>query len=97
MTAKIYFNLRSNPNALVIPEEAVRASERGFIAFAPVKQIRDDGKEEWIARARTLDLGFRAEGWVEVRQGLQAGQLIVRRGAEALEDGTPIRFDKPAR
>jgi RND family efflux transporter MFP subunit len=95
MTAKIYFNLRSNPNALVIPEEAVRASERGFIAFVPVRQVRDDGTEEWIARARTLDLGFRAEGWVEVRQGLEPGERVVRRGAEALEDGTPIRFTAP--
>ena len=91
-TAKIRFPLRSNPNAAVIPEEAVRASERGFIAFVPTKQTREDGQTEWIARARTLELGFRAEGWVEVRNGLSTGEWIVRRGAEALEDGTPIRF-----
>jgi RND family efflux transporter MFP subunit len=91
-TAKIHFPLRSNPDACVVPEEAVRASERGMIAFVPVQQTREDGKLEWIARARTLDLGFRADGWVEVRQGLAAGEWLVRRGAEALEDGTPIRF-----
>lgn len=91
-TAKIRFPLRSNPNASVIPEEAVRASERGFIAFVPKKQIREDGQTEWIAKARTLELGFRAEGWVEVRNGLDFGESVVRRGAEALEDGTPIRF-----
>jgi multidrug efflux pump subunit AcrA (membrane-fusion protein) len=91
-TAKIRFPLKSNPNALVIPEEAVRASERGFIAFVPVVQRREDGAEEWIARARVLELGFRADGWVEVRQGLSAGERVVRRGAEALEDGTPIRI-----
>lgn len=91
-TAKIRFPLKSTPNALVIPEEAVRASERGFIAFVPFKQLREDGKFEWIARARTLDLGFRADGWVEVRHGLLPSDWIVRRGAEALEDGTPIRF-----
>jgi RND family efflux transporter MFP subunit len=91
-TAKIRFPLRSNPNACVVPEEAVRASERGFIAFVPVQQTREDGKLEWVARARMLELGFRADGWVEVRQGLAAGEWLVRRGAEALEDGTPIRF-----
>jgi RND family efflux transporter MFP subunit len=91
-TAKIRFPLRSNPNALVIPEEAVRASERGFIAFVPAPQPREDGKTDWVARARTLELGFRADGWVEVRQGLRPGEQVVRRGAEALEDGTPIRF-----
>jgi hypothetical protein len=93
-TAKIRFPLKSNPNACVVPEEAVRASERGFIAFVPVEQKREDGKTEWIARVRTLDLGFRADGWVEVRRGLSAGEWLVRRGAEALEDGTPITFPK---
>ena len=91
-TAKIRFPLRSNPNACVVPEEAVRASERGFIAFVPTQQSREDGQQEWIAKSRTLELGFRAEGWVEVRQGLNPGAWLVRRGAEALEDGTPIRF-----
>jgi RND family efflux transporter MFP subunit len=91
-TAKIRFPLRSNPNACVVPEEAVRASERGMIAFVPVQQSSEDGQQEWVARARTLVLGFRAEGWVEVRQGLNSGDWLVRRGAEALEDGTPIRF-----
>lgn len=91
-TAKIRFPLRSSPNSCVIPEEAVRASERGFIAFVPEKQKRADGQFEWVARARVLDLGYRAHGWVEVRQGLSIGELLVRRGAEALEDGTPIQF-----
>lgn len=93
-TARIRFPLRSNPGALVIPEEAVRSSERGTIAFVPVEQIREDGKTEWVAKMRTLVLGFRADGWVEVSHGLREGELIVRRGAEALEDGTPVSFKK---
>jgi RND family efflux transporter MFP subunit len=96
-TAKIRFPLRSNPNACVAPEEAVRASERGFIAFVPMQQSREDGQQEWIAKARPLELGFRADGWVEVRQGLSSGEWLVRRGAEALEDGTPIRFKNEPR
>ncbi len=91
-TADIKFPLRSNPDACVIPEESVRASERGFIAFIPTKRTAKDGAIEWIAKARVLELGFRSPGWVEVRKGITPGEPIVRRGAEALEDGTPIRF-----
>src|SRR5439155_19036287 len=58
----------------------------------PVQRLREDGKVEWIVRARTVELGLRTPGWTEVREGLTPGELIVRRGAEALEDGTPIRF-----
>jgi hypothetical protein len=96
-TAKIRFPLKSNPQACVVPEESVRASERGFIAFVPVEEKGRDGKSDWIARARTLELGFRADGWVEVRRGLSAGEWLVRRGAEALEDGTPITFARTPR
>jgi membrane fusion protein (multidrug efflux system)/multidrug efflux system membrane fusion protein len=54
----------------------------------------DGGKTEWVARARVLDVGFRGEGWIEIRRGLTVGERVVQRGAEALEDGTPIRFGK---
>jgi multidrug efflux system membrane fusion protein len=91
-TARIRIPLSSSPDACVIPEEAVRASERGFIAFVPTERRSRDGMTEWVAKARTLDLGYRSPGWVEVRHGISPGELIVRRGAEALEDGTPIKF-----
>jgi RND family efflux transporter MFP subunit len=101
-TARIKCQLRSEPNAITIPEESVRASERGFIAFVPEhRRDRDgkpaldkDGNPVWIAKARTLELGYRppGEGKVEVLSGLEAGRWVVSRGAEALEDGTPIEF-----
>src|SRR5262249_15263832 len=91
-TARISCPLRTTPEAIVVPEESVRASERGFIAFVPELQTGRDGKPEWVARARNVDLGYRApgRGVVEVLKGITAGEWIVRRGAEALEDGTPI-------
>ena len=95
-TARIRVPLRSNANAVVVPEEAVRASERGFIAFTPVQRTGRDGRLEWIARAVMLEPGYRSPGWVEVRLGIEPGQLIVRRGDEALQDGTPIQFDERA-
>jgi multidrug efflux system membrane fusion protein len=101
-TARIKCQLRSEPNAITIPEEAVRASERGFIVFVPEQRRGRDGKPAldrdgnpvWIAKARTLELGYRppGEGKVEVLSGLEAGRWVVSRGAEALEDGTPIEF-----
>src|SRR5262249_42846575 len=91
-SAKIKVPLRGSPNACVIPEESVRASERGFIAFVPASRVGKDGQEEWYAKAREVKLGYREPGWVEVLDGVKPGEALVRRGAEALEDGTPIRF-----
>lgn len=86
-TARIRCPLRGNPSACVVPEESVRASERGFIAFVPAQT-----PEGWVADARTVELGYRSPGWVEVLQGIRPGELVVRRGAEALEKGTPIEM-----
>jgi RND family efflux transporter MFP subunit len=91
-TARIRFPLQSTADAAVVPEEAVRSTERGMVVFVPTPRAGKEGKIEWIAKARVLDVGYRTPGWVEVRNGVAPGQWIVRRGAEALEEGTPIRF-----
>ena len=91
-TAKIRFPLRTSPNAAVIPEEAYRHTEKGYIVFVPEQRRRDDGTTDWVARARVIDIGIRGEGWVEVRRGLAIGERVVHRGVEALEDGTPIKM-----
>lgn len=73
----------SASNAPVIPQTAVRPSERGFLAF-----VVEGGK----ARERVLELGLRtAEGLVEVRQGLKVGEQLVVRGAEALREGAAVK------
>jgi RND family efflux transporter MFP subunit len=71
----------------VIPQTAIRPSEKGFLAF-----VVEDGK----ARERVLTLGLRTtEGLVEVRGGLKAGEELVIRGAEALRDGLPVNVSAP--
>lgn len=96
-SATIRYPLRTNPNACVIPEEAVRPTERGFVCFVP-RERTGKGGTEWIAEARVLILGSRANGKVEVRGGAEAskglapGDWYILKGAQALEDGTPIQF-----
>jgi len=69
--------------AAVVPQTAVRPSERGFLAY-----VIEGGK----ARERVLELGMRTQdGLVEVRSGLAPAESLVVRGAEALRDGAPVR------
>jgi multidrug efflux system membrane fusion protein len=96
-TAQIHVPLRGAPAACIIPEEAIRASDRGFIVFVPERRSGADGKVEWVARTRTVERGLstpkqqgRRDIWVEIREGLKPGEWVVRRGAETLEDGTFI-------
>ncbi|HET7434080.1 MAG TPA: efflux RND transporter periplasmic adaptor subunit [Thermoanaerobaculia bacterium] len=73
-------------NAPVIPQTAIRPSEKGFLAYV----VTNDTAEQ-----RVLTLGMRtADGKVEVKGGLQAGELLVVRGAEALRDGAKVKVQK---
>ncbi|HMI90709.1 MAG TPA: efflux RND transporter periplasmic adaptor subunit [Polyangiales bacterium] len=81
-------------NLPVVPELAVRPSEKGFLAYVV---------EGGVARERVLNLGMHtSDGQVEVRAGLKVGEQLVVRGAEALKDGTKIKLaprspeEKPA-
>jgi RND family efflux transporter MFP subunit len=91
-TAKIRCPLPGRPTSYVIPEESVKASERGFIVFRPTPLYNKDGTVEWVAEQLTVQLGVRKPGFVEVLEGLAPGDWIVRKGAEALENNTPIQF-----
>ena len=59
-----------------MPEGAVQASERGFIAYAV-----EDGK----ARVRPIEIGLRTgTGVVEILSGLKAGETVVIEGSDRL-------------
>ena len=81
--AEIVVPVSSDRTAPVIPQTAIRASDRGFIAYV----VEND-----TAAERILQLGMRtADGQVEVLSGLKPGERLVIRGAEALRNGAPVK------
>lgn len=86
--AQVSVAVGESVQAPVVPQIAVRPSERGFLAFVV---------NEGVARERILTLGMRtAEGLVEIRSGLQVGEALVVRGAEALYDGATVKVSGAA-
>lgn len=81
--AQITVPVGTATNAPVIPQIAIRPSERGFLAYVV---------EKGVAKERVLTLGMRtADGQVEVRAGVSPGEKLVVRGAEALREGALVR------
>jgi membrane fusion protein, multidrug efflux system len=79
----VTLDLSSSRDAPIIPRLAARATDHGYIAYV----VEGD-----VARERALSLGMSTkDGWIEVRSGLAAGDLLVVRGAEALSDGAKVR------
>lgn len=81
--ARVSVPIGSPVAAPVIPQTAIRPTERGFVAFV----VEGD-----TARERIVNLGMRTDqGMVEVKSGINAGEQLVIRGAEALRDGAKVR------
>jgi multidrug efflux system membrane fusion protein len=89
-SAKVRCPLPGRPSSIIVPEVAVRASERGFVAFRPKVVTNKEGEVEYFAEAVSLELGQREPGWVEVLKGLGPNDVVISKGAEALEDNTPL-------
>lgn len=74
--------------APLIPRTATRATDHGYITYI----VEND-----VATERVVKLGLSSkDGWVEVKDGLKAGDWIVVRGAEALTTGAKVRANKLA-
>ncbi len=84
--ARVTVPVGASREAPVIPQTAIRPSEKGFLAYTI---------EDGVARQRILTLGMRtADGQVEVKDGLAAGETLVVRGAEALRDGAKVKVTR---
>jgi len=85
--AEITIPVSTSRSSPVIPQIAIRPSERGFIAFVV---------ENEAAVERIVTLGMRtSDGQAEVLTGLKEGDILVVRGAEALRNGVPVRTGPP--
>jgi membrane fusion protein, multidrug efflux system len=70
-------------DALVVPEGAVQASERGFVTY-----VVQDGK----ARLHPIQIGLRTgTGLVEILSGVKAGDVVVVEGSDRLTDGLAVQ------
>ena len=81
--AQVRIPVEVRDSAIVIPQLAVRPSERGFLAYI----VEEDKAAERIVR-----LGMRTpDGRVEILEGLEAGNQLVVRGTEALRAGATVK------
>jgi membrane fusion protein, multidrug efflux system len=82
--AEIELASETRANAIVVPERAVLASDRGFVAYVV---------EGTKARVRPLKLGIRTgDGGVEILSGVTPGEKVVIEGSDRLADGMEVQI-----
>jgi RND family efflux transporter MFP subunit len=81
--AEVTLASETRRGALVVPEGAVQASEKGFVTYAV-----EDGK----ARLHPIQIGLRTgTGLVEILSGVKAGDVVVVEGSDRLTDGLAVQ------
>jgi membrane fusion protein (multidrug efflux system) len=68
-------------DAVVIPEDAIQPLRTANVAW-----VVDNGK----ASRRVVQLGARSQGYVEVRSGVRAGEVVVVGGLDKMGEGIPL-------
>jgi len=80
--AQVSVSLAVNPNAIMVPEQAIWPIGNDKTIF-----VVEDG----VANQRTVMLGDRKPGWVEVVSGLEVGEELVVVGQMKLFPGVAVR------
>ncbi len=73
--------------AVTVLESAIVAQGQNALVF----EVQGE-----TAKRRTVVIGQRRDGWVEIVSGLDAGVTVVSAGATRLADGAPVKVIKPA-
>jgi RND family efflux transporter MFP subunit len=72
--------------APMIPRSATRATDHGYVAYV----VQGNTVAE-----KVITLGMNTkDGWVEVRSGISAGELLVVRGVESVSNGAKVNASK---
>jgi RND family efflux transporter MFP subunit len=72
--------------APLIPRAATRATDHGYVVYVVQGPTA-------VEKVVTLGMNTK-DGWVEVRSGLTAGELLVVRGVESLQNGSIVKASK---
>jgi RND family efflux transporter MFP subunit len=73
---------------VVVPESALQAAGNQDSTLFVLEQVG----EETTAIARTVQVGDRSNGRIEIRSGLEAGETYIVRSSRPLEDRQPVRL-----
>ncbi|MCB1105641.1 MAG: efflux RND transporter periplasmic adaptor subunit, partial [Cephaloticoccus sp.] len=88
MAATVEFELLSDEIVLAVPRDALVRRPDGTTNLWLARREGD----RWSATQRRIEVGRRFASSVEIRGGVQPGDLVVIRGNETLREGQPIVF-----
>jgi len=81
-----------NPKALLLPENIIQENAEGKKIVYTVANV--DSKNNAKAVQKTVELGYTTGAFVEIKSGLEPGEMVVTDGAKSLKDGITVEVIK---
>ena len=72
--------------AVVVPQLSVVRRPAGTVVYRVESSRSDNGETQRRARQTVVEVGQRGDGWIEIRSGLNADEIVVQDGAPFLSD-----------
>jgi RND family efflux transporter MFP subunit len=95
MLARVWLPVGKTGSVTVVPKDAVvLGTSRPFVYV--IDSVQGSASATGTVRPVEVSLGAAVEGHVEVRGGVEPGQLLVTRGNERLRPGAAVSFQVPA-
>ena len=88
LIVNLKINDYSNENALLIPNDIIQENARGEKYIYLLKGLK--GGEASLKRAQ-IKTGYNYNNMVEVLEGLNAGDIIVKEGAKSMREGLTVK------
>ncbi len=83
---EVSIDIGAKRDAPLIPRSSTRATDHGYVVYVV---------EGNVATEKVVTLGMNTkDGWVEIRSGLKAGELLVVRGMESVSSGARVNASK---
>ncbi|SNB70118.1 membrane fusion protein, multidrug efflux system [Arboricoccus pini] len=88
-SVRVRLTLSTDPQALVVPAEAVQVGQDGAYVF-----VVPGSDKPQRAEARKVDLARTVDGMAVLSSGVRQGEFVIIEGQLRLDDGTPVRVMK---
>lgn len=91
MSVRALMKLATGRRGLVVPRDAIIRFPDGRV----VVWVVDSGANGPTAREQPVSTGLTFDALVEIREGLEAGAVVVTKGNETLQGGQPVSLAEP--
>jgi RND family efflux transporter MFP subunit len=81
-----------NQKAILLPENIIQETADGSKIIYVIDKV--DSKNNAKATQKTIEIGYTSGAFVEVKSGLQVGEIVITEGGKALKDGQTVEVIK---